>query len=144
MIEESLEEIGFSPSEIKVYLYLLRKGSGYANRISSETGINRTNVYEALDRLVSKGVTSFINKNKVKWFEAKSPNSLLSLIKEKEEEFKATKNDILEDIKTLNQAKSEKIQVVSGSYKMIIYKTCPVVNDFVFCFNINIFIDRNV
>ena len=95
MIEENLSKLGFSPSEIKIYLHLLNNGSSYPNKISAETKLNRTNVYEALDRLVSKGVTSFINKNKVKWFEAKSPNSLLSLIKEKEEEFKATKNNIL-------------------------------------------------
>ena len=116
MIEENLSKLGFSPSEIKIYLHLLNNGSSYPNKISAETKLNRTNVYEALDRLVSKGVTSFINKNKVKWFEAKSPNSLLSLIKEKEEEFKATKNDILEDIKTLNQAKSEKIPLEANIF----------------------------
>ena len=90
--------MGFSPSEIKIYLNLLKTGSSYANKISSETKINRTNVYEALDRLISKGVISFIAKNKVKWFEAKSPNSISSLIKEKEEEFRTIKNNLLEDI----------------------------------------------
>ncbi|HLC59905.1 MAG TPA: helix-turn-helix domain-containing protein [Candidatus Nanoarchaeia archaeon] len=107
MIEENLSELGFSPSEIKIYLHLLRNGSSYPNKISAEKKLNRTNVYEALDRLISKGVVSFINKNKVKWFEAKSPDSLLSLIKEKEDEFKTAKNKILEDIKTLNQTKSD-------------------------------------
>ena len=95
MIEENLSKLGFSPSEIKIYLHLLKNGSSYPNRISAETKLNRTNVYEALDRLVSKGVASFITKNKVKWFEAKSPDFLLSLIKEKEEEFKITKTNIL-------------------------------------------------
>ena len=64
MLEDDLSGIGFSPSEIKIYLHLLRTGSSYANKISSETKINRTNVYEALDRLISKGVVSFITKNK--------------------------------------------------------------------------------
>ena len=63
MLEENLSKLGFSPSEIKVYLHLLKTGSSYANKISSETKINRTNVYEALDRLTSKGVISFIAKN---------------------------------------------------------------------------------
>jgi len=54
-MEENLSKLGLSPSEIKVYLHLIKKGSSYANRISSETGINRTNVYEALDRLIAKG-----------------------------------------------------------------------------------------
>ena len=108
MLEENLSKLGFSPSEIKIYLHLIKNGSSYPNKISAETKLNRTNVYEALYRLVSKGVTSFITKNKVKWFEAKSPDSLLSLIKEKEEDFKTTKTSILEDIKKLNYIKSDK------------------------------------
>ncbi len=98
MLEENLSKLGFSPSEIKTYLHLLKTGSSYANRISSETKINRTNVYEALDRLTSKGVISFITRNKVKWFEANSPKSVISLLKEREEEFIRTKQSLLRDI----------------------------------------------
>ncbi|MBC8501096.1 MAG: hypothetical protein ISS25_02950 [Nanoarchaeota archaeon] len=101
MFEKNLSKLGFSPSEIRIYLHLLKTGSSYANKISSKTRINRTNVYEALDRLVAKGVVSFIIKNKVKWFEAKEPNSILSLIKEKEEKFNKVKNGILKDINNL-------------------------------------------
>jgi len=104
MIEETLEKLGFSPSEVKVYMRLLTNGASYANRISSETKLNRTNVYEALDRLVSKGVISFITKNKVKWFEAKSPESVMSLIKEKEEEIQNVKNKALMDIAELKKS----------------------------------------
>ena len=107
MIEENLSKLGFSPSEIKVYLHLLKGGSSYPNKLSSETKLNRTNVYEALDRLVSKGVISFIIKNKVKWFEAKLPESLISLVKGKEEDLRVTKNNLLEDIIKLKQIKSE-------------------------------------
>ena len=104
MIEETLEKLGFSPSEVKVYMRLLTNGASYANRISSETKLNRTNVYEALDRLVSKGVISFITKNKVKWFEAKYPESVMSLIKEKEEEIQNVKNKALMDIAELKKS----------------------------------------
>jgi len=103
MIEENLSKLGFSPSEVKIYLHLLKQGSSYPNKISSVTKINRTNVYEALDRLISKGVVSFIIKNKLKWFEAKSPNSILSLINKKQEEFEETKKDVLKDVKKLKK-----------------------------------------
>ena len=105
MIEENLSKLGFSPSEIKIYLHLIRSGSSYPNKISAETKINRTNVYEALYRLVSKGVASFITKNKVKWFEAKSPDSLLDLVKEKEGELRLTKSELIEEVKKLKQIK---------------------------------------
>ncbi len=115
MLEENLAKFGFSPSEIKVYLQLLRKGSSYANRISAETGINRTNVYEALDRLSSKGVVSFVTRNKVKWFEAKPPTALYSLIQEKEEELEETKEGLLNDIKSLKKAFSTRKSSLEAS-----------------------------
>ena len=102
MIEDNLSKLGFSPSEIKIYLHLIDSGSSYPKKISAETKINRTNVYEALDRLISKGVVSFIIKNNIKWFEAKKPESLLSLVKEREEEIVETKNQILKDINKLS------------------------------------------
>ena len=108
MLEENLSKLGFSPSEIKIYIYLFKTGSSYANKISSETKTNRTNVYEALDRLVAKGVVSFITKNKVKWFEAKNPDSVLTLIKEKEEELKVTKDNLLKDINSLKISPDKK------------------------------------
>lgn len=101
MLEKNLSKLGFSPSEIKIYLHLLKTGSSYANKISSETKLNRTNVYEALDRLITKGVISFITRNKVKWFEAKSLKLIISLLKEKEEQLKKTKKQLLDDINNL-------------------------------------------
>ena len=103
MIEENLSELGFSPSEIKIYLHLLKNGSSYPNKISAETKLNRTNVYEALNRLISKGVASFITKNKVKWFEAKSPDSIMSIINQRESELNNLKNEILVDVENLKK-----------------------------------------
>ncbi|MCK5026412.1 MAG: hypothetical protein KAS15_07470 [Nanoarchaeota archaeon] len=102
MLEENLSKLGFSPSEIKIYLHLIESGSSYPKKISAETEINRTNVYEALDRLIAKGVISFIIKNNIKWFEAKKPESLISLVKEREEEIVKTKNQILKEINKLS------------------------------------------
>jgi sugar-specific transcriptional regulator TrmB len=110
MIEKNLTKLGFSPSEIKIYLHLLKTGSSYANKISSETKINRTNVYEALDRLIAKGVISFIIRNKIKWFEAKNPESVISLIKEKEEEINKTKKELFKEIKKISVNLDKKLE----------------------------------
>jgi len=101
MLEETLSRLGFSPSEIKIFIYLLKNGSSYPRKISSETKINRSNIYEALDRLIARGVISFITKNKVKWFEARKLESIMSLINEKEEEIKNTKNQLIIDLKKI-------------------------------------------
>ena len=104
MFEQNLSKLGFSPSEARVYMHLLKNGCNYTSRISSEIGINRTNIYEALDRLIAKGVVSFVIKNKVKWYEARSPDSILALIKEKETELHTTKKKLIDDIKVLNNS----------------------------------------
>ena len=104
MIEDSLTKLGFSPSETKAYLHLLRTGRTYANRLSAETKINRTNVYEALERLAAKGMVSFITRNKVKWFEANAAESLMALIKEKEDNIRDTKIVLLKDIDMLRRS----------------------------------------
>lgn len=101
MLEENLSKLGFSPSEIKIYIHLVETGSSYPKEISAKTKINRTNVYEALDRLIAKGVISYIVKNNIKWFEAKKPESIISLIQEKEEEIAKSKNQILKEIDKL-------------------------------------------
>ena len=106
MLAENLSKLGFSPSEIKIYLHLQKKGPNYANKLSAETGINRTKVYEALDRLISKGVVSFIIKNKIKWFESKNPNSIISLLKEKEREHNTLKTKLIREIKQLQRQTS--------------------------------------
>lgn len=113
MIGESLAKLGWSPSEIKVYLQLL-KGCSYANRISAETGINRTNVYEALDRLVLKGVVSFVSKNKVKWYEAKGVDSILSIIRQKEQEFILLGQQIREELKEVDGKKELEATIFTG------------------------------
>ena len=99
MLKKELFELGLSPSEIKIFLYLLKTGANYANKISFETNINRTNVYEALDRLISKGLVSSITKNNLKWFEAKDPKSLFTLIDLKEDKLIQLKKNLKNNLK---------------------------------------------
>ncbi|MCR4335598.1 MAG: hypothetical protein NUV57_03625 [archaeon] len=103
MIENNLEKLGFSPSEIKVYLYLIERESSYANRISAETELNRTNVYEALDRLVTKGIVSTISHNKVKSYKTEPPESLKQIVLAKEAELKETMQSLTKDISKLRK-----------------------------------------
>lgn len=107
MAFDALAELGFSPSEIAVYTFLLKQGPSYPNRISAAIGINRTNVYEALDRLVRKGVVTHVAKNKVKWFEAKLPESIAAIVSQREEEFRALKASIGKEIKELQAIRQD-------------------------------------
>ncbi len=86
--EKILMDIGLSKNEVKVYLSLLKLGSATAGEISSRSKVNRTNVYDALERLIKKGLASYIIKEKTKYFQANEPEVLMSLIKNKEDKLK--------------------------------------------------------
>ena len=85
MDEEILQEIGLSDNEAKVYLALLELGCSVAGKISEKSGVHRTNVYDALKRLIDKGLVAYILKDKTKYFEASDPERLMDMLKEKED-----------------------------------------------------------
>ena len=83
MLKEKLEDLGLSSSEIDVYLSLLQMGPSQAGVISKSTKLNRTSTYQVIERLIRKGLVNYINKGKLKVFQAVSPKRLLSLQEEK-------------------------------------------------------------
>lgn len=88
MDTQFLEDIGLTKTEAKVYLSVLDLGSALAGTVSQKAGIHRRSVYDALERLIEKGLVSFISKNNRKWFEAVEPNRLLQIADEKMQNLK--------------------------------------------------------
>ena len=87
-MEKQLQQIGLTENETKIFLTLLDLGSSLAGIISRKSGIHRRSVYDAIDRLIEKGLIGYIVKNNRKYFEAVNPSILLNLLKEKEESIK--------------------------------------------------------
>ncbi len=116
---EILENIGLTKSEIKVYLALLELGSTTTGPIVDKSGASSSKIYEVLDRLIQKGLVSFIIKKGTKYFEAADPKRILDYLKEKEAKLKLQENEItnilpeLELKKQLSKYKSE-AQIYKG------------------------------
>ena len=87
-IENTLENLGFSPNEIKVFLTLNDHGSLKAGRIAKLSKIDRSSCYNALKSLTEKGLVSYVNIGQVKWFQSTGPRRLLDYVKEQEESVK--------------------------------------------------------
>jgi sugar-specific transcriptional regulator TrmB len=87
-IKKVLENIGFSPNEIKVYLALNDHGSSKAGKISKIAQIDRSSCYNSLKTLIEKGLVSYVSIGKIKWFQATGPRKLLDYLKEQEEDVK--------------------------------------------------------
>ncbi|HLD02398.1 MAG TPA: helix-turn-helix domain-containing protein [Candidatus Nanoarchaeia archaeon] len=71
--QKVLEKLGLAASESKIYLALLELGPCLAGRLSRKTGIHRRNVYDATERLIAKGLISYILKNNRRTFQAVDP-----------------------------------------------------------------------
>ncbi len=85
MHEELLKELGLSQNESKIYETLLKTGEASVQEISNKSGVHRRNVYDALNKLSEKGLTSDSFTKGEKNFKPINPRRLLELLKEKEE-----------------------------------------------------------
>lgn len=89
MYAELLQNIGLSPNEAKIYETLLNIGVTGVGDISTKANIHRRNVYDALQRLVQKGLVFTIFQKRENRYSAVGPDKLMELVKEKERELSA-------------------------------------------------------
>jgi sugar-specific transcriptional regulator TrmB len=104
MRQKILEELGLTSSEAKIYLVLLEQGASLAGIISRNTGIHRRSVYDAIERLIQKGLVSYIKSNNRKYFEAVDPERLMEIIHKREEDIKS----VLPELKMLQKMREGK------------------------------------
>ena len=95
-MQETLQKFGLSQSEAKVYLALIELGASLAGDITKKANINRSNCYDALQRLMEKGLVSYVIKANRKYFQAETPQKFLELIKEEENQLKIKEKEIKE------------------------------------------------
>ncbi len=104
--EKVLREAGLAGNEAKVYLALLDLGSVTAGGIAKASGVNRTNVYDALRSLAGKGLVGHVKKAERRYFEAASPNKFLHYLEEKEEEVRGRRQALEEIVPELEMKRS--------------------------------------
>lgn len=78
-----LQEIGIPEKEASVYITLLELGEATAGAIAKKTKFFRSNVYELLDKLIQRGLASYILKEEKKYYKATDPEFLMKLWQEK-------------------------------------------------------------
>lgn len=97
----AIKKLGLSDGEIKVYEVLLNKGASPLNVIHESTGIERRNIYDILNKLIERGLVTYINENKRRKFHISNPNKLINYIEEKESELGKIKEEIQKDLPPL-------------------------------------------
>ena len=111
--KELLEEIGLTKAEINVYLALLELGSSTTGPIVDKSRASSSKIYEILDKLMQKGLVSYIIQEGIKHFEAADPKRIIDYLQEKQARLAQQTKEIasvlpeLELKQTLSKYKSE-------------------------------------
>lgn len=105
MDEKAIENAGLTRVEAKIYLALIDLGSAMSGAISRKTGIHRRSVYDAIERLIEKGLVSYIEQNNRKYFEPVSPQRLLNIVTEKENSLKEILPELIKKYNTKQEKK---------------------------------------
>ena len=116
--QELLEGIGLTKGEITVYKTLLKVGESTTGKIIEESGLSSGKIYEILDRLMKKGLATYIVKGKTKYFSAASPKRLMEFVRKKEAELKKKEEQIQAIIPELMKLQEERRE----EYSARIYK----------------------
>lgn len=89
-----LEKIGLTKNETKIYLALLNLAQTTSWNIIKDTGIHTSKVYDGLQRLIDKGLVSYVIISNTKHFNATSPNRLLDFLDNKKRDLENQEKEI--------------------------------------------------
>lgn len=107
MDKQSLTNLGLTEGESKVYLALLKSGSSTVGPIVKEAKVAYSNIYEILDRLLEKGLVSFIIKEKTRYYQAAPPSQLTEYLEKKESQLaeeKLSLKKLIPELEKLQEA----------------------------------------
>jgi sugar-specific transcriptional regulator TrmB len=102
-----IENIGLTNGESDVYLALLELGLSSTGRITKEAGISSSKVYEVLQKLISKGLVSYVIENNIHYYSATPAERLINLLDEKQKEIEDGKSLIEEIVPVLENKRRQ-------------------------------------
>ena len=98
-----LKDLGLTDGEIRVYLTLLELGTSSTGNIIKKSKISPSKIYHVLERLIAKGIVSYIIIGKTKHFKAAPPKNILNYIERRKSEFIKHENEFKKIIPLLEE-----------------------------------------
>lgn len=115
---EILRKIGLSDGEITVYSALLELGRAPINEIHAKTRIERRNIYDILNKLVDRGLISYVRENKKRYFQIAHPNKIIGYIEERKEDLDTVKREIEKELPSfIKKFESKKSKISAEIYR---------------------------
>ena len=115
-----LKNVGLADNETEVYVILLQLNECLASDIARRTKISRPHVYDALNKLLHKGLASYVLKKGDRYFMPTDPTKILEHLKDQEKILQQkylSIQSIMPQLKSLSQPLRDKplIEVLEGS-----------------------------
>jgi sugar-specific transcriptional regulator TrmB len=88
------ESLGLSPNEAKIYESLLEMGESGISAIAINAKIHRRNAYDAIRRLINKGLCFEIISSNENHYNAVDPDKLVELLSDKQQELQKALPDL--------------------------------------------------
>jgi len=111
-------KLGFSAGEGKVYTAIASSDNATLQYVHEQTGIQRANVYEIINKLISKGLVAYFTENKHKVYRLTHPKNVLSYLDEEEAEIEKKKEMFREELPKLVRA----YEAVKPQFDVRIYR----------------------
>ncbi len=86
MYQKILESLGLSPNEARIYENLVERGESSVTEVAAVSKIHRRNAYDALRRLIEKGLCFQVFAVGETHYNAVDPDKLSELVNEKQEQ----------------------------------------------------------
>jgi len=102
-MEKELLDFGLTPNEIRVYLFLARNPASLASDIAKRVNVYRPQVYDILQKLISKGLVSFVIQSGRRKYTAASPDKIITEVELKEKELLDRKDKLKRIMPELNK-----------------------------------------
>ena len=80
---KAMQDLGLTEREVKVYLALLDTGSTTVGPLVKKSGIPNSKIYETLEKLISRGLVTYVIRAGKKNFQPCKPKVLLNILEEK-------------------------------------------------------------
>lgn len=100
---EQLEAIGLTNGEARVYYALSQLGASSVGPICDSSKVHRSIIYQILEKLIDKGLISFIIEADTKKYQAAAPTALLQYLEREKNQLETKKKNIMEIFPTITQ-----------------------------------------
>lgn len=106
-IESSLQDLGLSDVETRVYLALVALGGSQASMVAKHIGIKRTTIYDVLTSLTHKGFANVYFRKNMRVYHAQKPQRVADLFEKKLQSF----TNIIPQLQSLDTKQAEVLGV---------------------------------